>query len=325
MFSIDISFSTIPGNLNTTIGYGVAGFNMVRSLQKLGHRVPFQDKTCKIELFFSQPDYWEWSNQFSYHIGYTPWESTQLMPGWLEEMNLAHEVWTTSEIVKRWYTAAGVKNVKVYPHGIDPEWTPRKRVVSDKMKFLHMGEPAPRKGGQMAVDAFRAAFGNNTDVELTVKAHRFNNTRIYQGQSIIGTIDDYKNVRLITQEMPQEQLISLVKQHHVMVYPSWGEGFGLIPFQAIATGMPTICTAKWAQYSDYLGPLGIDSMLTDSPWPGVHPGKMLKPSFDDLVDKYRYAYNNFTDLSSQFYAQAPKLHAEYNWEKLTEEAFAHLI
>lgn len=322
---MDISFSTIPGNLNTTIGYGVAGFNMVRSLQKLGHRVPFADKTCKIELFFSQPDYWEWSNQFSYHIGYTPWESTQLMPGWLEEMNLAHEVWTTSEIVKRWYTAAGVKNVKVYPHGIDPEWTPKKRTVYDKMKFLHMGEPAPRKGGQMAFEAFRAAFGNNSDVELTIKAHRLNSTRIYQGTSIIGAVDDYKNVRLVTQEMPQEQLISFVKQHHVMVYPSWGEGFGLIPFQAIATGMPTICTEKWAQYKDYLGPLGIDSMLTDSPWPHVHPGKMLKPSFDDLVDKYRYAYENFDALSEQFHAQAPKLHAEYNWEKLTEEAFAHLI
>ncbi|ASR77527.1 glycosyltransferase [Streptomyces phage Paradiddles] len=322
---MDISFSTIPGNLNTTIGYGVAGFNMVRSLQKLGHRVPFADKNCKIEIFFSQPDYWEWSNQFSYHIGYTPWESTGLPAGWLEQMNLADEVWTTSEIIRRWYTAAGVKNVKVYPHGIDPQWTPKKRNVYEKMRFLHMGEPAPRKGGQMAVDAFRAAFGDSSDVELTVKAHRLNNTRrIFDGR-ILGPITDYNNVRLVTQELPEDHLVSFVKSYHVMVYPSWGEGFGLIPFQAIATGMPTICTEKWAQYRSYLGPLGLDSKLTDSPWPGVHPGKMLEPSFDDLVDKYRYAYDNFDELSNYFYAQAPKLHEEYNWETLTEKAFAHLI
>ncbi|ASR76474.1 glycosyltransferase [Streptomyces phage Tribute] len=322
---MDISFSTIPGNLNTTIGYGVAGFNMVRSLQKLGHRVPFADKSCPIEIFFSQPDYWEWSNQFNYHIGYTPWESTQLPPGWLEHMNLADEVWTTSEIIRRWYTAAGVKNVRVYPHGIDPIWTPKNRNIYEKMRFLHMGEPAPRKGGQMAVDAFRAAFGDNPDVELTVKAHRLNNARRIENGRILGPITDYSNVKLVTQELPEDHLVGFVKQFHCMVYPSWGEGFGLIPFQALATGMPTICTGKWAHYKDYLGPLSLDSKLVDSPWPGVHPGKMLEPSFDDLVDKYRFAYEHFDSLSSYFYLQAPKLHAEYNWEKLTEEAFAHLI
>ncbi|ASR77747.1 glycosyltransferase [Streptomyces phage Peebs] len=322
---MDISFSTIPGNLNTTIGYGVAGFNMVRSLQKLGHRVPFADKSCPVEIFFSQPDYWEWSNQFNYHIGYTPWESTQLPPGWLEHMNLANEVWTTSEIIRRWYTAAGVKNVRVYPHGIDPIWTPKNRNIYEKMRFLHMGEPAPRKGGQMAVDAFRAAFGDNPDVELTVKAHRLNNARRIENGRILGPITDYSNVKLVTQELPEDHLVGFVKQFHCMVYPSWGEGFGLIPFQALATGMPTICTGKWAHYKDYLGPLSLDSKLVDSPWPGVHPGKMLEPSFDDLVDKYRFAYENFDSLSSYFYTQAPKLHAEYNWEKLTEEAFAHLI
>lgn len=322
---MDISFATIPGNLTTTTGFGVAGFNMVRSLQKLGHRVPFQDSACKIEIFFAHPPFWEWSNQFSYHIGYTPWESTHIPADWLEPMQYADEVWATNDLMGRWYTAAGVKNVKVYPHGIDPEWTPKKRTVYDKMKFLHMGEPAPRKGGQMTVDAFRAAFGDKSDVELTVKCHRLNNTRRYENGRIVGAVDDYNNVKLFTQELPQELLVGYVKQHHVMVYPSWGEGFGLIPFQAIATGMPTICTEKWAQYRSYLGPLGLDSKLKESPWPGPHPGKMLEPSFDDLVDKFRYAYDNFGTLSDQFYAQAPKLHAEYNWETLTQKAFAHLI
>lgn len=322
---MDISFATIPGNLNLTIGYGVAGYNMVRSLQRLGHRVPFRDKNCKTEIFFAQPEHWEWSNQLGYHIGYTPWESTQLPPGWLEQMNYVDEVWTPSEIIKRWYTAAGVRNVRVYRHGIDEEWTPKKRTVFNKMRFLHMGEPAPRKGGQLALDAFRAAFGNRDDVELVIKAHRINTVRVKSGSSIVGQVEDLNNVKLVKTEFVQDELIEFVKQHHVMVYPSWGEGFGLIPFQALATGMPTICTSKWAEYADYLGPLGLDSKLVDSPWPGVHPGKMLEPSFDDLVDKYRYAYDNFDSLSRSALQRAPELHAEYNWDKLTKEAFAHLI
>jgi len=52
---------------------------------------------------------------------------------------------------------------------------------------------------------------------------------------------------------------------------------------------------------------------------------MLEPNFDELVELYRYAYNNFNALSDRFYAQAPMLHEEYNWEKLTKQAFSHLI
>ncbi len=54
-------------------------------------------------------------------------------------------------------------------------------------------------------------------------------------------------------------------QHDVMIYPTYGEGFGFIPFQALATGMPVISTHEWADYKKYLGPLKLNSTLIDSP------------------------------------------------------------
>ena len=47
------------------------------------------------------------------------------------------------------------------------------------------------------------------------------------------------------------------------MYPTWGEGFGFIPLQGLASGMPVISTYDWSHYVDYMGPLKLKSKLTD--------------------------------------------------------------
>jgi glycosyltransferase involved in cell wall biosynthesis len=54
-----------------------------------------------------------------------------------------------------------------------------------------------------------------------------------------------------------EELVNLYHRHHVLIYPTWGEGFGFIPAQALASGMPVITTYPWAEYKEFIGPLKI--------------------------------------------------------------------
>ena len=322
-----ISFGTIPGNLNTTVGYGNAGFNMVLSLQALGHKVPFLDPDCPVEIFFSQPEWYEFSNSDAYHIGYTPWESTELPAHWAARMNECDEVWTPSPLIAEWYQQAGVTSrVHVYQHGLDKLWRPKKRKLNGVIKFMHMGEPAPRKGGQMAVEAFRAAFGDNGDVQLIIKAHDINTIRVRDSGRFGPPQDIYKNVKLIKREMPQEELLNLYYSVDVVVYPSWGEGFGLIPMQALGTGMVTVCTEAWAPYKDFILPeCRLGSKLVQSPWPQMHPGRMFEPDFEQLVYIYRYIYEHIEDLNSAAFKKSFELHEAYDWKKITECAFRHII
>src|SRR6476469_11222229 len=113
-----ISFVTALGNLTLTNGYGIAGFNMIKALQRLGHEVPFADDTAPVEIAFCQPDYSEWSNPDAYHIQYTPWESDELPDGWVDAFNdNCDEVWTPSPLIAKWYREAGVeKPIYVYEH-----------------------------------------------------------------------------------------------------------------------------------------------------------------------------------------------------------------
>ena len=330
---MNISFYTVESNRRTDNGYGYAGQHIRQSLESLGHSVSFHDETAPIQIDFCQPPlYSHFANQ--YKIGDTPWESTVLPDDWWDGISKVDELWTTSEKNAQWFEDAGVtKPLKVYKHGIESMWTPKHRKPGSKLKFLHVGEPAGRKGGQTAVDAFVEAFGNREDVHLTIKANGHSTVRVFASRvnrggprNILGLPHQVtKNISLIEDSLSIDELVALYHSHDVLVYPSWGEGFGLIPLQGLATGMPTICTASWAPYANHLHELALDSQEWDSPWPSIHPGKMSQPDYGHLVELFKYTFDNYSALSDKFYNSANSVHEEYNWTTLTKNAFSHLI
>ena len=319
-----ISFFTPTINLKNSNGYGYAGLNIVESLKRMGHQVPYSDPKSPVQFNFAQPEHFK-MHKNQYQIGYTPWESTVVPERWREVINATDEMWTTSNWCANVFEDNGYKNVKVYPHGIQDIWKPKKRQESDTIKFLHIGEPAPRKAGQMAVDVFGHLYGNKPGYSLTIKAYNHNTTRVYNNiidRNIIGLPQYiYNNVKIITEELTDQELVKLYHDHDVLVYPSYGEGFGFIPLQALATGMPTICTSGWAHYEKYLGPLKIKSELIDSPWPFPHEGKVFEPNYQHLLELMRDVVHNFKAYSGYYYSQSTKIHEEYNWMQLTNNAF----
>lgn len=314
--------------MKTNNGYGHAGTKIVDSLKELGHEVGFQFSKAPVQLNFSQPDYFK-LHRNQYQISYTPWESTVIPEKWRNSLNFVDEIWTTSDWCANVFEDNGYKNVRVFPHGIDSIWAPRRRRESDVIKFLHVGEPAPRKAGQMAVDAFAKLFGNDPRYSLTLKVFKHNTTRIYNNyidKNIIGLPNVlYNNIYIIDKDMSTEELVKLYHDHDVLIYPSYGEGFGFIPLQALATGMPTICTDSWAHYKKYLGPLKLKSELIDSPWPFPHEGKVYEPNYQHLLELMRDVAVNFKAYSGYYYAQSTEIHKEYNWNQLTNNAFDHIF
>jgi glycosyltransferase involved in cell wall biosynthesis len=325
---MNISFSTPIVNIKGENGYGYAGRSIVNSLNSLGHFVPFQDPKSKLQLNFSQPSHFK-LHKNQYQISYTPWESTVVPEEWKYYMNACNEIWTTSNWCANVFEDNGFKDVKVFPHGIDPMWVPNRRLDDGVIKFLHIGEPAPRKAGQMVVDAFINLFGGKEGYSLTIKADQMSTVRVYNNyidKNIIGLPHEvYSNINLITEVLSDEELVNLYQTHDVLVYPSYGEGFGFIPLQALATGMPTICTSGWAHYEKYLGPLNLKSKIIDSPWPFPHQGKVFEPNYQHLLELMRDVAINFNAYSGYYFAQSTKIHKDYNWDQLTKNAFSHIF
>ena len=321
-----ISHGTRIENINTSNGYGYATDRMAAALGALGHEFVQNDPDAPVQIWFDQPHHWKWNDSTQYRIGYHPWESTLLKDGWAEKFNECDEIWTPSPLIAEWYKK--YNNVKppvyVYQHGVDPIWTPQKRTNRNRpLRFLHLGFEAVRKGGLDAKNAFREAFGNRDDVELTLKMFSPG-----LGAGLLET----NNVKVINRKMELDELVELFNSHDVFLYPTWGEGFGLTPIQALATGMPTISTAGVLPYEKYMDPrLVIKSRLrvpvVPNPslaWTRHHPGMLQGPLVTDIPHRLKWIDENYKEARDFALSKVEELTKEYDWVSLTRTAFDDL-
>jgi glycosyltransferase involved in cell wall biosynthesis len=301
-----ISFNNPDSKVYT--GFGHATFKIMTTMAKLGYPVVTNRKS-KVEIAFCHPNFYQFAGDSSYKVGYTAWESTELQHGWEEKISGLDELWVPNSFCKNVFEPYTDKKITVFPHGVSPNFSPQKRKVLDKFIFLHIGFPAIRKNLPETVSAFLELYAGRSDVELWIKG--------YDTSTIFTT---EKNIKLISGHMTYDQIISLMQSAHALVYPSWGEGFGLIPLQAMATGLPTIITDGWADYQ-YLTDLVVSSKLHKSPWQDIHPGMMFKPNFDSLVSNMDDLYKNYEKYSESSYNKTEYIHSEWSWNNKVSKHF----
>lgn len=323
---MEVSFTTaaehmidLKNDLKDLVGYSHASYGIVNAFDRAGIIPKIGSKKSPVCISMGFPTDYSFSpNQ--YKIGYTAWESTKLKEGWKDSMDLCDEIWATSswtaDVFKK---ELNREDIHVYPHGIDIDWRPFKRKRKDVFRFLHIGEPQIRKNGQMVVDAFVELFGDDPNYQLILKCTNINTTRIYHDDgSIAGGPDSkYKNIIITTAPLTHVQMIELYYKTNVMIYPSTGEGFGFIPLQALATGMPTISTWEWAEYKKYIT-LPLESNQGPSEYTQLHPGDIYHVNYENLKNMMIESVNNYEKYVKESYKNSFKLHMEYDWDKVTE-------
>lgn len=278
-----------------------------------------------INLSFCYPNEFDFLSS-QYKIGYMPWESTKLWPHWIDDLNSCDEIWTTSD-----WSMKNLQNeldvpIFLYEHGIPEFCKPEKRKNRNKIfRFLHIGEPALRKNAQDVVDVFVELFGNNPDYQLIIKSSGVNTTRIYDkdGESLGTPPSHYSNILIIEDYFTEEMLLQLYKKCDAFIYPSYGEGFGFNSAYSIAMGMPTICTAEWAPYRDFItAPLS--STYVDSPWPAYHPGQMVEPSIEEMKKYMIDVSENYEKYLKDSWKNALGIHERFDWQKVSEKPIKRL-
>lgn len=293
---------------------------------------------AQVQMFYMEP---EWHHHITgqdfrppgfkkhfdhqYKINGTYLEATKVWDWWIPTMKTFDEIWVGNQFSVDAIRNSGIDTpTYVFELGIDDMWKPFKRGQRDKIRFLHVDSDSPRKRVDLVEKAFLKLFKGRDDVELTLKYHGANND---QGYSVMNLFkkEEESNINRIRNTLTQEEMVDLYYQHDVLVYPSEGEGFGLIPLQALATGMPTISTGRWCSYEKYLGSNVIESTLGKTQHTGYHTGDVILPEFDSLVELMRKAYDNIDSQCDFYYKQAPKVIEEYNWQKQCDKMLNGLI
>lgn len=329
------------GSCRPSEGYGVASTNILNQLISKGidikrdqvSNAPNFGGLSKMIAYFdltdlnidfiinhSLPDVYRKGN--SYSIGFSYWETNKLRRDWIPYMNNMDEVWTTSRWAKEVFIDSGVK-VPVYDFklGIDQSlYYPELRKRKSNFVFLSIGSPSTRKNSQMAVSAFIKLFGNKEEYSLIYKSNGPPDARINNDipDARMG-LKDHSRIKVIDWEVSESELAELYDQADCVLYPTSGEGWGILPMQGIAKGIPTICTNATActEFAELSIPL--DFSWSTHKMSGIYSGagEWAYPNFDDLCDKMLYVVNNYDEVAKHTYKGAKHIQNNLTWDKVT--------
>jgi glycosyltransferase involved in cell wall biosynthesis len=194
-----------------------------------------------------------------------PWEFGSLPSSWIQPiLKAVDEVWAYSSYIKGVYVRSGVpaERVQVVPLGVDiaifnPESPPLVLKTRKAFKFLFVGGTIFRKGFDVLLAAYRAAFRRHDDVCLVVKDVGVDS--FYQGQTARERIAELQaqadgpEIEYLDGNLTFEQMAGLYRACDCLVHPYRGEGFALPIAEAMACGLPVIVTGMGAAM-DYCNP-----------------------------------------------------------------------
>ncbi|WP_428376063.1 FkbM family methyltransferase [Lichenicoccus sp.] len=163
-------------------------------------------------------------------------------------------------------------------------------------RFLHVSSCFPRKGVDVLLRAWAAAFRAGDAVRLVIKGFPNPHNQVASQLAALRAADPgLAPVELVDADLDGDALLALYRDADTMVLPTRGEGYNLPAAEALAAGLGLIVTGRGGHMDFCTGP--------DGPLPGVRllryrpapsgshlataHSLWLEPGHDDLVAALR--------------------------------------
>lgn len=291
-------------------GYGRMGREIHFAFERLGVEATadVMDGSADTVLFCKIPPQAKQWLEGQRPLMFTMFETT-VWPVLFRDMHMFDTVFVPCE-ANRVAASEWHDNVHVVPLAVDKRWRLRKPSISGRFRIMSSGSQM-RKGLDLTQQAFLEAFGNNDDVELVLKTpHKsqvpiLNHPRISQVNGVLSAEDE----------------VALYESANIYLGLSRGEGFGMMPLQAIVQGTPTIMSAghghdMFAKYATTVETTLVPAVNYDMY--GVC-GDWWESDVDDAVDKLRWVYDNYDSHVAAAAKNARKAAKEFTWDNTAQK------
>lgn len=156
-----------------------------------------------------------------------------------EELKLADHIIVASSFTANTlsYFPGKLAPIHVIPYGFPPAVDVRDypSTARRKLKVLFVGHLSQRKGiGHL----FESVEGLSAHVDLTVVGLK----AVENCQALNQALSKHKWIP----SLPHRQILDLMREHDVLVFPSLFEGFGMVITEAMSQGTPVITTERTA-------------------------------------------------------------------------------
>tara|TARA_B110000211_G_C14083489_1_gene555649 strand:- start:2665 stop:3843 length:1179 start_codon:yes stop_codon:yes gene_type:complete len=277
---------------NVFIGFAGVSLNALKIAKSRGmltilergssHR-RFQTKILKEEYMLSSINA---NNDFS--------ENQPIFLREMEEYRVADYISVPSQFVARTFVEEGIDRSRllINPYGVDLEEFSQIQKKDQVFRIIFSGSGCLRKGYHYLLQAF---------YELNLK-----NCELWHlgsvNEEVRPYLDRFKHKNWIFKgHIPQKKLYEFYSQGSVLVLPSLEEGFAMVQFQAMACGLPLICTTNTG---------GEDLISSDGEEGFVVPIRDV----DAIKQKLKWMYDNQHQAEIMGKKAKQKILSGFSWD-----------
>lgn len=316
---------------NPCLSFGKTGKYMVRELAHICDLVD-DPKKADVQMYLGIPYYHQrtaYKRVCDTFLWFTMVEDPQVSAGAIKRINKADALLSPCQWCDEVYQKRGITIPRfIVPLGIDTEiYRYIERPRRENFTFLWVGVQAghvnqlrdadrigDRKRGWLVRQAFEELKLPNSRLILKHIPHPNPPIDITMG-----------GVREIAKWLTEEEYIALIAEADCMVWPTWGEGFGLPPLEMGATGIPAI-VPNYSGIADYFDP----AWCIDLPyevkrvWDTMHiTGACI--DIEALKDRMAWAYHNAATLREMGREGSKRIRRAWDWRDATRPALAHAL
>ena len=235
-----------------------------------------------------------------YKIGFTMYESSdplRVYPEWRHQCNAVDRLFVPCNYCKELFSEFAKVPIDVVPLAIHEGYcNPKLRTPQSKFRVVTYATLTGRKAPLEMIDTFQRAFQGHDDVEFVLK------TRLGLVGSQDPGVPDFNDprIKIMDGTWSWQDLRRLLYSSDCMFYLSKGEGFGMTPREAMATGCPTILAdnSGMSDVCDDRYNWPVPTLYTE---PSPLGGDWNVPDWDYAVDVLRHIYHNRNAAYRQAY------------------------
>ena len=324
---------------DTSTGYGRFGTEVHQALLRAGvadlgalglnEEIPDPEGFAPVAFYAATPPHVVGWREGQLAALFTMWEFTEMPVGFRENVPEFGRIFVPSLQNVELFSHFN-DDVRYIPLAVGPEWGFQERKDPDRHFNFLTGGAGPRKGCHTVIKAFNKVFRQwkpswGPEPHLNVRA-----TTLWEppgpNLGIIGGAERSGSITYLRKALSAKAEVELYADSHCYVSGSKGEGWGFMPHQAIAQGLPTILgnAHGHAAFAKYGIPIPTHLQTPEIPTHWGAAGEEWEPDFDAMCWRMEDVYRAYATYRSRAKFDAHSIAEEFSWDKTAAKIIENL-